>query len=181
MMIQKIPVDRVLREAVATPYRDLVTRATGAAVRVSIEREIIAADCLTTLLDFSEVGLVDFSCADEVVAKLLLGQALPAGRHVVLWGVNEDHSEAIDHVLRRRDLAILVLGGEAEGLRVLGRLADDPAAAFREVRRAGPLDTSALAAALAWTLERAARALETLVLLRLLLAEDSTYRPVPTA
>ena len=44
MMIQKIPVDRVLREAVATPYRDLVTRATGAAVRVGIEREMIAAD-----------------------------------------------------------------------------------------------------------------------------------------
>jgi hypothetical protein len=181
MMIQKIPVDRVLREAVATPYRDLVTRTTGAAVRISIEREIIAADCLTTLLDFSAVGLVDFSCADEVVAKLLMGQALPAGRHVVLWGVNEDHSEAIDHVLRRRDLAILVLDGEADGLRVLGRLGDDPAAAFGEVRRAGPLDITALAAALAWSLERAARALDALVLLRLLMADDSTYRPVPTA
>ena len=181
MMIQKIPVDRVLREAVATPYRDLVTRATGAAVRVGIEREMIAADCLTTLLDFSAVGLVDFSCADEVVAKLLLGQALPAGRHVVLWGVNEDHSEAIDHVLRRRDLAILVLDDGAGGLRVLGRLADDPAAAFGEVHRVGPLDSPALAAALAWSLERAASALDTLVILRLLRAEDSTYRPVPIA
>jgi hypothetical protein len=181
MMIQKIPVDRVLREAVATPYRDLVTRATGAAVRISIEREIIAADCQTTLLDFSAVGLVDFSCADEIVAKLLLGQALPAGRHVALWGVNEDHSEAIDHVLRRRDLAILVLDGAGPRPRVLGFLAEDPAAAFGEVHRAGPLDTPTLAAALAWTLERAARALDTLVILRLLQADETTFRPVPLA
>ena len=98
-MMHTIRVDHVLREAVNTPYRDLVTRATGAAVRTSIEQAIAEADCPTTLLDFSAVGLVDFSCADEVIAKLLLHTWTDSSHYVLLQGLREDHSEAIDHVL----------------------------------------------------------------------------------
>jgi|SRR5882672_5004755 len=180
-MVQTIRVDQVLRETVATPYRDLVTRATGAAVRGSIERAILAEESLTTLLDFSMVGLVDFSCADEVVAKLLLGASLPAGHHLVLSGVREDHSEAIDHVLRHHELAILVADGAAGPCRFLGFLAADLAQALGEVFERGPLDVATLANAAAWSLERAADVLNHLALLRLVQADGFTYRPVPIA
>ena len=62
----------MLREAVATPYRNLVTRATGAAVRGRIEAALERSTCDVAVLDFSEVALLDFSCADEIVAKLVL-------------------------------------------------------------------------------------------------------------
>ena len=71
-MIQTIRIGLLLREAVATPYRNLVTRPTGAAVRGRIEEALAESGCLTALLDFSDIELLDFSCADEVVAKLLL-------------------------------------------------------------------------------------------------------------
>jgi hypothetical protein len=154
-MVQTIRVDQVLRETVATPYRDLVTRTTGAAVRTSIERAILAEDS---------------------------GSAgLPAGRYLVLSGVREDHSEAIDHVLRHHDLAILVADDESGPCRILGFLAADLAEALTEVLRRGPLDVATLSEAIAWPLERAALALDRLTLLRLVQAEGLTYRPVPIA
>ena len=71
-MIQTICLGHVLREAVTTPYRNLVTRPTGAAVRGRIERTMRDSGCHVALLDFSDVELLDLSCADEIVAKLLL-------------------------------------------------------------------------------------------------------------
>ena len=103
-MIQTIQIGHVLREAVAAPYRNLVTRPTGAAVRVRIEATLALSNCLTALLDFSEIELVDLSCADEVVAKLLL--TARTAYFLVLQGLREDHHEAIDHVLTHHRLAI---------------------------------------------------------------------------
>ena len=71
-MIQTIHIGHLLRETVASPYRNLVTRPTGAAIRNRIQETMADSDCLTALLDFSGIELLDFSCADEVVAKLLL-------------------------------------------------------------------------------------------------------------
>ena len=71
-MIQTIHIGHLLRETVASPYRNLVTRPTGAAIRNRIQETMAGSDCLTALLDFSDIELLDFSCADEVVAKLLL-------------------------------------------------------------------------------------------------------------
>ena len=58
------------------------------------------------MLDFTEVGLLDFSCADEIVAKLLLDTDPGIDRYVMLLGTREDHTEAIDHVLNHHALAI---------------------------------------------------------------------------
>ena len=69
-MRQTIRVERLLRESVETPYCNLVTRTTGRLVRRSIARELAAVDAPLALLDFSDVGLVDFSCADGIIAKL---------------------------------------------------------------------------------------------------------------
>jgi hypothetical protein len=61
-----------MKEELKNGSRDLATRPSGNAVRERIEQvikkeregEIIA-------LDFSRIGIIDYSCADEVVAILI--------------------------------------------------------------------------------------------------------------
>jgi hypothetical protein len=178
-MIQTIALGRVLQETVSTPYRDLVTRPTGAAVRGWIQRAIAGSAAPTTLLDFTEVGLLDFSCADEIVAKLLLDADPGADRYVMLLGTREDHTEAIDHVLNHHALAIAVVTGPGEPPRLLGRVTPELERVFHCVFRLGPGDAGSLADMLGWTLERAADALLTLALLRVLRAEAGTFHPLP--
>jgi hypothetical protein len=180
-MIHTIQVDHVLRETVATPYRDLVTRPTGAAVRLWIQHQVSRLACHTTLLDFSAVGLLDFSCADEIVAKLLLGTAPDAERFFLLRGLTEDQREAIDHVLDHHALAIAELDDPGAPPSVLGRLNADARAAFRAVAEGGPGDAAGLASRLDWPVERAADALQTLALLRLVAAEGGSYQPLAVA
>ena len=73
-MMNHIDLSSVLRQTVACElYSNLVTRPTGAAVRTQIERLLNEARERTlTVIDFSQVSMIDFSCADEVVAKLLM-------------------------------------------------------------------------------------------------------------
>ena len=89
-MIQTIHIALLLRETVRAPYRNLLTRPTGAAVRSWIQKAIALSDAPTTMLDFTEVGLLDFSCADEIVAKLLLDTDPGTDRYVMLLGTRED-------------------------------------------------------------------------------------------
>ena len=72
-MINHIDLSTVLRRTVCDLFSDLVTRPTGVAVRDALERQLAGSRGPTlTIIDFSQVGLLDFSCADEIVAKLLL-------------------------------------------------------------------------------------------------------------
>ena len=103
-MTQTIRVEQLLRESVSGPYCDLVTRPTGRAVRTSIQRRLTVQHTALALLDFSEVGLVDFSCADEVIAKLLLEPGCDTA--IVLQGLREEQLEAIEHVLEHHDIAV---------------------------------------------------------------------------
>ena len=178
-MIQTIPLGRVLQETVDTPYRDLVTRPTGAAVRSWIQKAIARSAAPTTMLDFTEVGLLDFSCADEIVAKLLLDTDPGTDHYVMLLGTREDHTEAIDHVLNHHALAIAVIIGPDEPPLLLGRVTPELQRVFQCVFRLGPGDAGTIADTLGWTLERAADALLTLSLLRLLRAEAGTFPPLP--
>ena len=97
-MIETIQIGHLLRETAASPYRNLVTRPTGAAVRNRIEDTLAHSDCLTALLDFSDVELLDFSCAEEIVAKLLLAQASGQPRFVVLQGLRDACRQALVRV-----------------------------------------------------------------------------------
>lgn len=157
-----IRLDLMLREAVATPYRDLVTRPTGAAVRQRVLLALGETADGDALLDFSEVGLVDFSCADEVVAKLLTGDERPA-RRVVLRGLREDQAEAIEHALARYDLLMVAVDSAGESPRLIGAVSDDGRLAFAAVRASGRSAVAAIADALDWAPERAALALAGLV------------------
>ncbi len=101
-------VDTLLHTAVATLYSNLVTRPTGRAVRVAIEKQLreAPAPCLS-ILDFSQVGILDFSCADEIVAKLLgkyQSPERPCDAYFILRDVSEHHRDPIEAVLRRHDL-----------------------------------------------------------------------------
>lgn len=174
-MIQTIHLDAVLRETVTTPFGDLVTRPTGAAVRGRIQQAISAAsDCALTRLDFSAVRLIDFSCADEVVAKLLLAADPAVERYVVLHGLSEDQVEAIDHVLAGHRLAVAALTLDAPRPVVLGWATGDDRTVFDAVQDAGGGDAGAVARILSWPLARCLATLTSLARRRLV-------RPTPTA
>jgi hypothetical protein len=177
-MMQRIDLAPMLRETLTTPYSDMVTRSTGAALRDRIERTITGASHRTTQLDFTAVGLLDFSCADEVVAKLLLRVADEEEHYVVLSGVTDSHLDAIDHVLERHGLSVASLGTGESAARVLGVTTPDVQTAFQAIQRLGAGDAKRLADALSWTVERAADALQSLALRRLIQAAGGTYRPL---
>lgn len=173
-MRQTIRVERLLRESVETPYCDLVTRTTGRLVRTSIQQALAAGDAPVALLDFSEVGLVDLSCADEIIAKLLLDP--PAATYLVLQGLREEQLEAIEHVLEHHDLAALVCDTEAHQTRPVGRVSPELRTAFFTIQSLGGATIDDLAARTEWPWERAASAVETLLRLRLIRRNGTRYQ-----
>jgi hypothetical protein len=110
-VIQHIDVHAVLQESISGVYADLVTRPTGRVVRERIERAITGGDgskregeVAVARMDFRGVGCIDYSCADEIVAKLLRGRPTV----LVLSGISDGHREAIEPVLAGHGLAALV-------------------------------------------------------------------------
>ncbi len=172
-MRQTIRVERLLRESVATPYCNLVTRTTGRLVRSSIARALAADDAPLALLDFTDVGLVDFSCADEIIAKLLLDP--PSGALLVLQGLREEQLEAIEHVLEHHALAALVDDPAHGGARPVGRVTPDLRTAFFHLREGGPATAAALGARIGWSPAHAEDVLGTLVRLRLATEAEGLY------
>src|SRR5262245_25693018 len=96
-MVLTIRLNDVLSAAIQRPARDLVTRPTGAAIRSRIREAMDATPLPTARLDFSDVGLLDFSCADEVVAKLL--RDTDDDRYLVLTDLDDSQADAVDAVL----------------------------------------------------------------------------------
>ena len=100
-MIQRIELHAILQESTAGVYDDLVTRPTGRAVRERIERVLVEPPpAPIAVIDFTGVGCLDFSCADEIVAKLLRDHV----RVLVLRGMTDAHREAIEPVLETAGL-----------------------------------------------------------------------------
>lgn len=108
--------DPLVSEASLFSY--LVTRPTGRAVRMGIEKQVSSCKGeVLTVLDFKDVAVIDYSCADEVVAELAftaverpgrLGTdfAGPRRRFVLIRGLEAHHQDPIDSALRRRQLAV---------------------------------------------------------------------------
>jgi hypothetical protein len=106
-VIQHIDVHAVLQKSVSGVYTDLVTRPTGRVVRECIERAMAtaaAAEVAVARIDFTGVGCIDYSCADEIVAKLLRSLS----GVLVLMGISDGHREAIEPVLAGHRLAVLI-------------------------------------------------------------------------
>jgi hypothetical protein len=171
-----IRLDIVLHDAVATAYRDLVTRPTGAAVRHRVITVLQDLPDDHAELDFSEVGVMDFSCADEVVAKLLVettGSRLPRLR---LVGVREDHAEAIEFALARYDLVMVAVLMNSPEPRLLGSAPDDWRDAFRTLSRLGRASVPPVADELSWPVARTSAALQGLVSRRCVVEHaDATF------
>jgi len=91
-------------------YSHLLTRTTGRAVRLGIERELVdIAEPVLTLVDFRNVAIIDFSCADEIVARLVcdaLARPDPPLRFYLFTGLDEHHLDPVESALRRRALAV---------------------------------------------------------------------------
>ena len=99
-----------LREELKNGSGDLVTRQSGQVIRDRIEREIEKEkNGAVIALDFSKIGIIDFSCADEVVAKLVsrLISGEYGDKYFILAGLNENQKENIEVALERKDLAIM--------------------------------------------------------------------------
>ena len=182
MIPNHIDVSSVLRRTVCDLYSNLVTRQTGAAVRTGIEQQLGELRGRTlTVIDFTHVGLLDFSCADEVVAKLLLrycGGAHENDAYFLFRGMSEDHLHAIETALGRYGLALVVerKPGDAD---VVGAVDDGERRAWRALYRAGRTANPAdVARAVGSTTDDAERLLETLLERRLVLRLDDGYAAV---
>jgi hypothetical protein len=105
-VIRSIDISAVLRQAVRASYADLVTRATGRAVREHIEQQYVAPPppAVVARMDFTGVRCIDFSCADEIVAKLARGPI----RVLLLRGCSDAHLEALGPVLESHGLAAVL-------------------------------------------------------------------------
>ena len=112
-----IDVGLVLRRSVESLYSHLVTRPTGRAVRLAIEEQVTgSARTALSLIDLSDVTVMDFSCADEIVAKLLmrfLDEDRPGDALFVFKGVRQSLQEPIQTVLERQEL--LAVAQDSDG------------------------------------------------------------------
>lgn len=102
-----IDVGGLVRKTVTSLYSHLVTRPTGRAVRMAIETQLSGTVARSlSLIDLSEVTILDFSCADEVVAKLLQRYVDDTAHEAffVFCGVRELHRDQIQVVLERQSL-----------------------------------------------------------------------------
>ena len=181
-MINHIDVSSMLRKSVCELYSNLVTRPTGAAVRCEIEQELDRiGDRALTVIDFSHVGLLDFSCADEIVAKLLLQYvSLDAPRREVYFvfrGISESHMDAIEAVLRRHDLALVSQLADGAA-RLIGDISDDERLAWETMTKLGAAQTTEFATASGLADADAERMLDTLWRRRLVIRYEGGYAAV---
>jgi hypothetical protein len=111
---------KILKEELKNGSSDLVTRPSGQVIRTRIEGDIEnEKDGEVIALDFSKIGIIDYSCADEVVAKLIsrLLSGEYGDRYIVLTGLNENQKENIEVALERKDLS--VIAEERNGKKIL--------------------------------------------------------------
>jgi hypothetical protein len=149
----------VLGRTVSGVYGDLVTRRTGHAVRCGIERLLDDGESETAVIDFGTVRLMDHSCADEIIGKLLLHHG--GAPYFLLTGLDPSHEDAIEPVLERHGLAV-VARDRTGTLKLLGALPEPAHRAFRLLADDGPAVLDEVAAKLALSPAAAREALEVL-------------------
>lgn len=171
-----IDVGTVLRGTVCDLYSNLVTRPTGAAVRTAIERQVHeVGEPVVTTIDFSQVSLLDFSCADEIVAKLLLRYADADGPrgYLLFSGIQDDHLDPIETVLEHHKLALVSwFEGTAE---LFGCVDQAERLHWDAVRDAGPVQSDTVSTMLGTEPSESENTLERLRHRRLLMRWENDY------
>jgi hypothetical protein len=180
-VINHIDVSSVLKTSVSEFYTNLVTRPTGVAVRSHIEHQLDQfGDRAITILDFSHVGLMDLSCADEIVAKLLQHyvSAEPNSREVyfVFRGISESHKYAIETVLERHGLALVSQMSDGEAT-LVGTIDGTERQIWDAICKLGAAKPDDLASETGMGRDAAENILEILWKRRLLMRLDRSYHP----
>lgn len=149
----RFDMSELVRRSVATLYSHLVTRPTGRAIRVGIEAQLteMRGPCLS-VLDFSNVVVLDYSCADETLAKLIarfLAEDRPAEAYFLARGIGERHRATVEAALERQGLA-LVAEIDAGKMVLLGEVTGPERESWAALERlgtaTGPAELAALAA-----------------------------------
>ncbi|HEX7120908.1 MAG TPA: hypothetical protein VF178_00970 [Gemmatimonadaceae bacterium] len=180
-MTNHIDLGSVLR-TVCDLYSNLVTRSTGAAVRREIEHVLTTLESPSLMvIDFSQVGLLDFSCADEVLGKLLahLRSEAAGQAFVLVRGVSEHHLDAIEAVLERYGLAVTVETCDGQW-HVIGPLEEPLRRTLEVVLDRGRIDRDDVAI-LGAKVENLEPALDRLWRSGLLMRDDTGYVSLPSA
>ncbi|MCU0649500.1 MAG: hypothetical protein MUF00_16020 [Gemmatimonadaceae bacterium] len=128
------------------------------------------------MLDFTHVRLLDFSCADEIVGKLLLrtaGRDADLPSYLVFRGLHDDHLDPIESVLERYALALVAHGDD--GVTLFGTVDAEERAAWDIVRAQGRVRADAVASALPADPVHAEALLARLAERRLLMRVDDEY------
>lgn len=136
-----------MKERLSNGSRNLVTRETGKQMREALEERFQAEpEEAVVILDFKGVGILDYSCADEIVAKLIsrLNAGEYGNRYLLLRGLNATQRENIEVALERKRLATLFLR-EDKSWEVLGVLNNYLRETLEEVMREGRITARDLA------------------------------------
>lgn len=128
---------RLVVEELRNESNNLVTRQTGQRIRERIERDLeTEEEGQIVILDFSGVGIIDYSCADEVVAKIiarLIGNEY-GDKYILLRNLAPNQRENIQVALERKNLPALSID-EKKKLRVFGSLNPYLTDALKEVNK----------------------------------------------
>ncbi|MBS3918983.1 MAG: STAS-like domain-containing protein [Deltaproteobacteria bacterium] len=102
--------------------KEMAGRSRGARLRETIEKILREGGEPCLVIDFSGMGSIDFSWADEVVAKMVsrLWGGEYGEKFLVLKGLNPSQEENIGVALERKKLAVLITG--PGGWRIIGSL-----------------------------------------------------------
>jgi len=103
--------------------KEMTGRSRGVRIREAIEKALgEAKGTLRVILDFSGIGAIDFSWADEVVAKMVsrLWSGEYGEKFLLLKGLTPSQAENIHVALERKRLAVLTIG--PEGWEIIGSL-----------------------------------------------------------
>jgi hypothetical protein len=113
---------KITNELFKNGAKEMTGRSRGIRIREAIEKMLRGGSASLIILDFYGMGSIDFSWADEVVAKMvsrLWGDEY-GEKFLVLKSLNPSQTENIGVALERKKLAVLTTG--PEGWRIVGSL-----------------------------------------------------------
>ena len=118
-----LPLRKLTQALLKNGSKEMTGRSRGIRIREALEK-ILGEEKgeLRIVLDFSGMGSIDFSWADEVVAKMIsrLWGGEYGEKFLVLKSLNPSQAENIGVALERKKLAVLTT--DPEGWRIIGSL-----------------------------------------------------------
>jgi DNA-binding MarR family transcriptional regulator len=106
-----------MNRVLANGSKNLVTRDTGKLIREAIESQIQGEpEGTVVVLDFSKVGIIDFSCAEEVMAKMIarLMSREYGDKYLLLSNLTQNQEENIHAALQGKKLMAMSLKASAK-------------------------------------------------------------------